>query len=47
MMYQHMVLDDETAIAHSKMKNDEKVKVDIERQVEGEFNYAIYWISDL
>ncbi|MBE5919344.1 MAG: hypothetical protein E7272_05800 [Pseudobutyrivibrio ruminis] len=46
MMYQYMVLDDETAIAHSEMKSDGKVKVYIEKPVEEGFYHATCWLPD-
>ena len=42
----NMVLDDETAIAHSEMKSDGKVKVYIEKPVEEGFYHATCWLPD-
>ena len=36
MMYEYMTLNDNTTIAHSDMRKDGKVKVYIEKPVEGE-----------
>lgn len=40
MMYEYLTLSDNTAIAHSEMKEDGTVKVYIEKPVEGGFNHV-------
>ena len=39
MMYEYMILDDNTAIAHSDMKADGSVKVYIEKPIDGGFHH--------
>ena len=41
MMYPFMTLDDDTEIAHSEMKEDGRVKVYVEKPVEGGFHSAV------
>ena len=44
MMYPFMKLDDNTEIVHSEMLDDERVKVYIERPINGGFNFATCWL---
>lgn len=49
MLYPFMTLDDGTEIVHSEAMNKggrEKVKVVIEKPVEGGFNHAECWLPD-
>lgn len=46
MMYEYMTLDDNTVIAHSEMKEDGKVKVYIEKPVEGGFHNATCFLPN-
>ena len=44
MMYPFMQLEDNTEIVHSELLENEKVKVYVEKPVEGGFQSAICWL---
>ena len=44
MMYPFLQLEDNTEIVHSELLKDEKVKVYIEKPIEGGFNSAICYL---
>jgi len=46
MMYRYMTLSDGTEIAHSEMKDNDRVKVYIEKPVYGGFHHATCWLPD-
>jgi len=46
MMYPFMQLEDNTEIVHSEILEDEKVKVYIEKPVEGGFNSATCYLPE-
>lgn len=44
MMYEYMTIDDNTSIAHSDMKADGRVKIYIERPVDGGFKNITFYL---
>lgn len=46
MMYEYMTFDDNTAIAHSNMKEDGTVKVYIEKPVDGGFHHVTCYLPE-
>ena len=46
MMYRYMTLSDGTEIVHSEMKDNDRVKVYIEKPVYGGFHHATCWLPD-
>ena len=46
MMYRYMTLSDGTEIAHSEMKDNDRVKVYIEKPVYGCFHHSTCWLPD-